>query len=91
RYPGTGDPRSGWHTGGAIILREDVTQEEIRGRRQQLSQRLRDEIWRMRDADDMGRAVQSTFTLPYPSPPRALNRARRRRQRHPEGARAVCW
>ncbi|HCV23492.1 MAG TPA: hypothetical protein DGN59_08530, partial [Candidatus Latescibacteria bacterium] len=51
---------------GAIILREDVTQEVIRERRQQLSQRLRDEIWRMRDADDMGRvmvAVQLTFTL----------------------------
>ena len=54
---------------GAIILREDVTQEVIRERRQQLSQRLRDEIWRMRDADDMGRvmvAVQSTFTLHLP-------------------------
>ena len=32
---------------GAIILREDVSAEVLRERRQQLSQRLRDEIWRM--------------------------------------------
>ena len=42
---------------GAIILREDVTAEVLRERRQQLSQRLRDEIWRMQGADDMERVM----------------------------------
>lgn len=42
---------------GAIILREDVTAEVLRERRQQLSQRLRDEIWRIQDADDMERVM----------------------------------